>query len=53
MPVAGDFAVRNLLHGAVDGVEEGCRFVGAGHGGESTVRVYFQEFLPAKVVRVG
>jgi hypothetical protein len=30
--VAGYFAWRDLLHGAVDGVEEGLGFVGAGHG---------------------
>jgi hypothetical protein len=36
--VARDFAVRNLLHGLVDGVEEGLRFVGTGHSVE--VRVW-------------
>ena len=29
--VAGDPAGRDLLHGAVDGVEEGLGLVGAGH----------------------
>lgn len=32
MAVAGDFTVGDLLHGAVHGMEEGRRFVGAGHG---------------------
>lgn len=29
--VAGDFAMRNLLHGAVDGMEEGLCLFGASH----------------------
>lgn len=31
VPVARDFAVGDLLHRAVDGVEECCCFVRAGH----------------------
>ncbi len=37
VPVAGDFAWWDLLHGAVDCVEEGLGFVGAGHGSEPTL----------------
>jgi hypothetical protein len=37
VPVAGDFAWWDLLHGAVDCVEEGLGFVGASHGCEPTL----------------